>query len=129
MPVSVASATASANADEDGEALGRDPLPGAATRVSAMRERTIQGEAFAKRLGRNLYRARVAADLTQDELAYMVGMHRTEVSNIERGLRIPRSDTLMKIAHSLEAGYDEVFAGLSWRPARPQAGSMEVDPG
>jgi transcriptional regulator with XRE-family HTH domain len=92
-----------------------------------MCERALQEEAFAKRVGENLLRARQAAGLSQDDL-YMAGMHRTEVSKIERGSCVPRSYTLWRLAECLEADYGELLAGLRWRAPQPQRGSLEVEP-
>lgn len=86
-----------------------------------------EAEALAGRFGENLIRLRREADLSQDELAYMTGMHRTEVSQLERGLRVPRLDTLVKLCASLEADYAELLDGLAWKPPpRRQYGSLEV---
>lgn len=43
-------------------------------------------------------------------------LHRTEISQLERGLRIARVDTLIKIAASLEVTPDELLVGLNWSP-------------
>ncbi len=91
-----------------------------------MLDSSRQARAFARRFGENLVRLREAADLSQDALAYMAGMHRTEVSQLERGLRVPRADTLVKLASGLEAEYAELLAGLRWKAPRPQYGSFEV---
>lgn len=40
---------------------------------------------FAARFGDNLARCRKRADLSQDELALVASLHRTEISNLERG--------------------------------------------
>ena len=94
-----------------------------------MGERTRQSEAVAKKVGENLVRLRTAAGISQEDLAYMAGMHRNEISQLERGLRVPRVDTLVKLAQSLEAEYAELLAGLSWRAPQPQSGSLEVSSG
>jgi transcriptional regulator with XRE-family HTH domain len=70
----------------------------------------------AEQFGDNLIRARKLADVSQDELAVMASVHRTEISQIERGLRVPRIDTLVKLAASLEVSADELLAGLEWKP-------------
>lgn len=71
---------------------------------------------IAARFGDNLARLRRSADLSQEELSVRASLHRTEVSQLERGLRIPRIDTLIKLAASLEATADELLAGLEWTP-------------
>lgn len=84
-------------------------------------------EKLAGRFGKNLIRLRKAMELSQDELAHLSGMHRTEISQLERGSRVPRLDTVVKLCASLEADYAELLDGLSWNPPpRRQYGSLEV---
>lgn len=57
----------------------------------------------ARRLvGRNLKRLRKEAELSQEELAAEAGLHRTYVSDMERGTRNPTVVVLFKIADALE---------------------------
>lgn len=77
---------------------------------------------IAARFGDNLKRQRRAADLSQDELAYRASLHRTEVSQIERGLRIPRVDTVAKLAGALDAEPGKLFAGIVWSPGDVRRG-------
>lgn len=51
----------------------------------------------AARFGDNLARLRKGADLSQEELSVRASLHRTEISQLERGLRIARVDTLVKL--------------------------------
>jgi transcriptional regulator with XRE-family HTH domain len=53
---------------------------------------------IAARFGDNLAHCRKRADLSQDELNVLASVHRTEVSQLERGLRLPRIDTLVKLS-------------------------------
>lgn len=46
---------------------------------------------IAAQFGDNLARCRRLADISQDELSVRASVHRTEISQIERGLRIPGS--------------------------------------
>lgn len=41
-------------------------------------------------------------------------IHRTEVSQLERGLRLCRIDTLVKLSASLEVGPEELLVGITW---------------
>jgi transcriptional regulator with XRE-family HTH domain len=59
---------------------------------------------IAAQFGDNLVRQRKLADISQDELSVRASVHRTEISQLERGLRIPRIDTVVKLATSLEIG-------------------------
>lgn len=70
---------------------------------------------IAGRFGDNLARARHAADLSQDELCARSSVHRTEISQLERGLRTPRIDTLIKLRDALEVETDELLTGIRWR--------------
>ena len=53
------------------------------------------------RFGENLARCREGADVSQEELSFRASIHRTEVSLLERGERMPRVDTALRIAGSL----------------------------
>ncbi|HSS33612.1 MAG TPA: helix-turn-helix transcriptional regulator [Solirubrobacterales bacterium] len=76
--------------------------------------------------GGNLARVRRQAGISQEELAVIASLHRTEISQLERGLRIPRIDTLVKLAASLEVPPDELLAGLTWEPGSARAGRFEL---
>lgn len=49
----------------------------------------------------NVKRARSEAGMTQEQVADASGIHVTEVSRIERGLRDPRVSTLLRLASAL----------------------------
>jgi transcriptional regulator with XRE-family HTH domain len=68
------------------------------------------------RFGRNLARCREGADVSQEELSFRASIHRTEVSLLERGERMPRVDTALRIAGSLGVALDDLVAGLEWKP-------------
>jgi transcriptional regulator with XRE-family HTH domain len=76
----------------------------------------------AERFGDNLARQRKLADMSQDETALRAGVNRTEISQIERGLRLPRVDTVAKIAAALEIEPGELFEGITWQPGNVQIG-------
>jgi transcriptional regulator with XRE-family HTH domain len=46
-------------------------------------------------------RRREAAGLTQEELADRAGLHRTYISLLERGMRVPTLDVVRKLATGL----------------------------
>lgn len=68
------------------------------------------------RFGANLARCRAGADISQEELSFRASIHRTEVSLLERGERMPRVDTALRLAGSLSVPLEELTAGLEWRP-------------
>jgi len=76
----------------------------------------------AEQFAENLVHQRKLADLSQDELSVRASVHRTEISQLERGLRIARIDTLVKLAASLEASPAELLAGIDWQPGETRHG-------
>lgn len=54
------------------------------------------------RLANNIRQQRYAMDLSQEGLAQLAGVHRTFVSQIERGLRNVSLDVLLKLANTLQ---------------------------
>ncbi len=79
---------------------------------------------IAAQFGDNLIRCRKLADLSQDQLSARASVHRTEISQLERGLRIPRIDTLIKLAASLEADPAELLEGIAWTPGETRRGQF-----
>lgn len=75
----------------------------------------------AKRLGKNLWLARRRAGYSQEALGDLCGLHRTEVGMVENGQRLPRVDTLMKLATALEIGVEKLVEGIEWIPPAPSA--------
>jgi transcriptional regulator with XRE-family HTH domain len=55
-------------------------------------------------------------------------LHRTAVGQLERGERVARSDTLVKLAGSLGVPYEELLDGLLWTPSFRSAGLMGIEP-
>ena len=55
-----------------------------------------------KRVGVNLKRLRQDRGLSQEELAFESGLHRTYISGVERGVRNPTILVLEKIAVALK---------------------------
>jgi transcriptional regulator with XRE-family HTH domain len=74
--------------------------------------------------GHNLARCRRRADLSQEVLGVRASLHRTEISQLERGLRIARIDTLVKLAGSLGVAPEELLDGIDWTPGGLRYGSF-----
>lgn len=55
----------------------------------------------ANQFGHNLAYCRRRAKLSQEELAVRASLHRTAVGQLERGERVARVDTVIKLAGSL----------------------------
>jgi len=49
----------------------------------------------------NLRRLRAAAELSQEALSDLSGMHSTEISRLERAVRDPRLSTIVRLARAL----------------------------
>lgn len=79
------------------------------------------------RFGENLRRVRKEAGISQEELALRCELHRTEIGLLERGARVPRIDTLIKIASGLGIRIDcALLDGISWTPGSAEAGGFEI---
>jgi transcriptional regulator with XRE-family HTH domain len=84
---------------------------------------------IASQFGENLARCRKRADLSQEELGVMASLHRTEISLLERGARLPRIDTVIKIAAALRIPLDDLIEGIEWSPGSTNIGSFSVKAG
>lgn len=62
-----------------------------------------------KRLGTNLRRLREAKGLSQEAFAFDAGIHRTYVSDIERGARNPTITVVEKLADALGVTASELL--------------------
>lgn len=78
-----------------------------------------------KRFAANLSHARAASGISQEELGARTGLHRTEVSLLERGGREPRLGTLTKLAAALDTDVEALCAGIQWSPERR---GFKIDP-
>lgn len=72
---------------------------------------------LAERFAANVVWFRRKAGLTQQELADRVGMNRTALSVLECGRRLPRLDTILKLAAGLDVGSGDLVAWMWWTPA------------
>jgi transcriptional regulator with XRE-family HTH domain len=79
---------------------------------------------IAARFGQNLRRCRKRADLSQEELSVRASLHRTEISHLERGLRVARVDTLVKLRGSLGVSADDLLEGMGWDPGGTRIGEF-----
>jgi transcriptional regulator with XRE-family HTH domain len=75
-----------------------------------------------RRFGENLIRLRSRGDFSQEEVGKRAGLHRTEISLLERGLRLPRLDTIVRLAGAVEAEPCELLTGMAYRARQVQRG-------
>jgi transcriptional regulator with XRE-family HTH domain len=81
----------------------------------------------ATRFGENLRHLRKGADISQEELGLRCSLHRTEIGLLERGARVPRIDTLIKIASGLGVRIDcALLNGITWTPSTTEAGRFTI---
>jgi transcriptional regulator with XRE-family HTH domain len=74
----------------------------------------------------NLVHARKRAGISQEELGIRASLHRTEVSLLEQGTRLPRIDTLVKLAGGLAISPDELLVGIAWKAGGVRRGGFGV---
>lgn len=54
--------------------------------------------------------------LSQNDVALRSGLHRTEISLLERGGREPRLGTIIRLAGALDVPPEALCSGISWLP-------------
>jgi transcriptional regulator with XRE-family HTH domain len=77
---------------------------------------------IAQQFGANLRYCRRRAGLSQEETAMRASLHRTAISYIERGMRIPRIDTAAKLAAVVGVDPGDLFDGIVWEPGDVRIG-------
>ena len=80
---------------------------------------------IAEHFGANLKRARKRSGLSQEALAMRASLHRTHIGLLERGERLPRVDTAMKLAAALDIDIEDLLAGMVWTPAKTIPGQFK----
>jgi transcriptional regulator with XRE-family HTH domain len=68
-----------------------------------------------RRFAKNLVALRRSSDLSQEKVAKLAGLHRTEISLLERSLRVPRLNTIVRLAGGVDREPCELLEGLAWR--------------
>ena len=86
----------------------------------------LRSEEVATRFGRNLFRCRRRAAMSQEELGNLASLHRTEIGMLEQGTRLARVDTLMKLAGALSVSPLELLDGIHWTPGSSADGSFSI---
>ena len=88
-------------------------------------------EQLADRFGRNLVLRRRQKGLSQDQLARVADLHRSALWLLESGQRLPRIDTVLKLAGALDEPPEHLFAGMRWHPgaAGSDSGTFHISSG
>ena len=63
-----------------------------------------------KQFGEQVRKLRLARDLSQEELAFKAGVHRTYLGSIERGERNPSLKNIAAIAKALNITLSQLFS-------------------
>jgi len=74
-----------------------------------------------KRLGKAIRKSRLRLDISQQELAKRAGLHRTYISDLERGTRNISVCSVGKIAEALEIPIGDLFDFSYEQPVQPAA--------
>jgi len=82
--------------------------------------------ALAVRFAENLVRARKGAGLSQEEVGFRALLHRTQVGVLERGERLPRLDTIVKLAGGLSVSPCDLMRGMAWEQAELSGGGFRL---
>ena len=61
----------------------------------------MRGEPVTRKFGKKLKKVRLEKDLSQGDVARILGFHRTYISGLERGVRNPSLLTVQKVAKAL----------------------------
>jgi transcriptional regulator with XRE-family HTH domain len=87
----------------------------------------------ARQLGRRIRGRRTFLGLSQAALAERAGVHRTQISLYEHGLRMPLASSLIRLAGALGVSVGQLAAGIEWEapplPSRALGGDDPWDPG
>lgn len=84
---------------------------------------------FEQRFAENLVTTRKRVGLSQEQLGFRADLHRTEIGMLERGIRVARIDTLVKLAGGLGVTPNELLDGLDWQPGQPRPGHFGTSGG
>jgi transcriptional regulator with XRE-family HTH domain len=84
----------------------------------------INSDGVALAFGQNLRRCRQLSGLSQEDLAARASLHRTEVTKLEKGDRVARIDTLIRLAGAMAIRPEDLIVGIYWTPREPGSGGF-----
>lgn len=79
-----------------------------------------------QRIAANIRRYRKARRLSQEELAFQAGIHRTQISLLEKGDRTPRLITFIKLRGALGVTADDLLDGIVFEPYESPTGGFKI---
>jgi transcriptional regulator with XRE-family HTH domain len=77
-------------------------------------------------VGPRIRQTRRRLDMSQEALADNAGIHRTQMTAFEWGERLPRLDTLIKLAGGLGVPPSELLDGIVWEVGGSRPGRIVV---
>lgn len=80
-----------------------------------------------QQFAKNLRRCRRVAGLSQEQLGLRADLHRTEIGLLEREARVPRIDTLVKVAAALDVPPSDLLEGIEWTPGETVCGAFKLE--
>lgn len=78
-------------------------------------------------VGRRMRRIRRDQDLSQEAVAWIAGIHRTQISLYENGERMPLLASFVRLAGGLEVSPCTLLDGLTWEGGRSAPGRFVLD--
>lgn len=81
----------------------------------------------AQRFAENLARCLKRTGYSQEKLAQLAELHRTQISELLRGRQIPRLDSVVRLSGALEIDPAELLEGIRFEPAAQQ-GKYRIEP-
>jgi transcriptional regulator with XRE-family HTH domain len=81
----------------------------------------------AERFAENLLILRRRAKQSQEDVGFGAGLHRTEIGSLERGERLPRIDTLVKLAGALGVTPADLLKRLDWKTGAERPGRFRIE--
>ena len=97
--------------------------------MTSQRSKRAEAACVSRRFAKNVVSLRRRSDLSQVKAAERAGLHRTEISLLERGLRVPRLDTIVQVAAGVGAEPCDLLAGMAWKLDRNRLYDAEAPPG
>lgn len=83
---------------------------------------------FAEQMGRNVAHHGAKTNVSQEELGVRSSLHRTAMGRLKRGERIPRADTFIEVAESLDIFPGDPLCGWVREPDGTIVGSFREQP-
>jgi transcriptional regulator with XRE-family HTH domain len=80
------------------------------------------------RFGENLWWLRTQRRFSQEVLAERAGIHRTQITLLERGARSPGLPTFVALAGALDVPGDKLLEGIAFEPPIGGPGAFLVEP-